>query len=135
MTPEKALGAFDSLRHDAAPRVRAAISRVFATCGGLGITEQDVKDAEQNTWLWAHMHLDELLDPTATAAPASRLYLVARYQAMAIKTARLRARSRFADVDLHRIGVGYDEKFERQTAIEPMSEPEKDENLVAESSG
>ena len=134
MSIEHARSAFDSLRDDAAPRVRAAIWRVFSTCLDLGVSESDCEDAEQKTWLWAHLHLDSLLDPNATATPSSRLYAVAMNEARAIKTARLRTKKRFADVNLHRIGIWTDEKLERKTAIEPMNELEKDENFVAESS-
>lgn len=113
---------FASIYQECGEYVRASIRKVFATSLDLGITDDLYRDAEQNTWVWTWQHLSELRDPAKSKAKTkTRLYSVAKFQALSIRKSLLRAKERFSDVAISRIGYdpqSYDGRFD--IVIEPL---------------
>ena len=122
---------FTSIYEQCRPSVREAIRKVFATCLDLGITRDQYDDAEQGTWLWVCRHLRELRDPgKSRASTKTRLYSVARFQALTIRKSLLRAKERQADVALSRIGADA-----YGLVIEPLAGAQLDPYTRSETAG
>ncbi|MDP9038403.1 MAG: hypothetical protein M3O02_03890 [Acidobacteriota bacterium] len=85
--------------------VRASIRKVLLPCTDLGLTEGQFLDAEQETWVWAWEHLDELRAAGQRAKPKTRLYAVARFKALTIRKTLLRHRERLSDIAVKRVGT------------------------------
>ncbi len=116
---------FAAIYRDCKDHVQAAIRKVFATCLDLGITPTLHHDAEQGTWLWAWEHLDSLRTPNQRAKPKTRLYSVAKFQALSIRKTLLRSKERFRSISLSRIGSDANVYESTGVIIEPL--PSKEE--------
>lgn len=113
---------FATIYETCAGSVRDAIRKVFATCLDLGIDPSHYKDAEQATWLWTWEHLDELRDPAKSKAKTkTRLYAVAKFQALSIRKSLLRAKERTSNIALERIGTNANEFEYSGLVIEPRT--------------
>lgn len=116
-----ALGLY-GIKHTCGRAVRDAIRKVFAGYEWRGDTESARADAEQNAWLWAALHLGELLDPGAN--PTAWLREIAKFEAMTLRQRMVRGNQRFASgIDSERLGEDYAGAF----VIEPVRGNKKDE--------
>lgn len=117
-----------ALYRDLEEYVRGAIRKVFSSCADLGISEHHVRDAEQMTWLWAWEHIESLRDPNQRAKPKTRLYSVAKFAALSIRKTALRAKARFKDVGLARLGADPNSYEWCGVVIEPLSAKEEQDD-------
>jgi hypothetical protein len=117
---------FAAIYRDCREHVQAAIRTVFATCLDLGITQDAHNDAEQGTWFWAWEHLDSLRAPKQKAKPKTRLYSVAKFQALSIRKTLLRSKERFANISLGRIGSEANVYECTGVVIEPLEREQDD---------
>ncbi len=101
---------FHGIKHTCQKTVRDAINYVFAGYGGRGDTESARDDAEQQVWIWALLHLSQLLDPGAR--PIAWLAKIAKYEAMTIRRRMVRGNQRLAaEIDAEQLGRSYDDGF------------------------
>lgn len=119
---------FASLYRDLGEYVRGGIRKVFANCADLGVSEQHVCDAEQATWLWAWQNIESLRAPNQKAKPKTRLYSKARWNALSIRKGLLRAKARFKDVGLARLGADPNAYEWTGVVIEPLPPTDEREN-------
>ena len=96
------IAAFTRLKTETERFVLRAIWKVVNTATDL-MDDFTVADISDRVWLWAFEHFDELVTP-GEAKPSTRLYLIAYWQARAWKTARLRERNKFMQLEHTRDG-------------------------------